>query len=240
MLLLFGPSLALAVKSFDSASLLSTVKDTREYRTHRLSDQQPDIPESAYKKASTGVIATGLSEQVGWGVGVFPINIRELYAALNEEESHVDLSPVDYTKIVQGSPCSNNRQVMMHLPIPMLSDRWWVTTQNTNPQLRKSSGGQMAELTWNALRDNTQFTLDETSHVYTTDAVWVTESSGAWLLIRLDDSHTLGEYHSWSDPGGFVPNGLAASLSASGIEETFHAMEVFAQNNTELCKYDWP
>ena len=240
MLLLFGAPLAMAVESFDSAMLLSVVKDTHEFRTHRLSTQQPKIPDSAYRKAATGVVATGLSEQVGWGVGVFQINIRELYATLNEEESHVSLSPVDYTKIIHGLPCSNHRQVMMHLPIPMVSDRWWVTTQNTNPHIRQNSGGQLAELTWNSLRDNTQFTLDETSHIYTTDAVWVTESSGAWLLIRLDDSHTLGEYHSWSDPGGYIPDGLAASLSASGIKETFNAMEVFAQNNIERCKYDWP
>ena len=90
------------------------------------------------------------------------------------------------------------------------------------------------------LSDQKTFTLDETSQTYTTDAVWVTESSGAWLLIRLDDKHTLGEYHAWSDPGGYVPSGLASSLSASGIADTFKAMEEFAVKNTELCTFTWP
>lgn len=240
MLLLVGLPIAMALESFDSATLLSLVKDTQVYREHRLATQPPTIPSSAYEKAASGAVATGLSGQIGWGVGIFPVEIRELYAALNEEESHVGLSPVNYTKIIQGSPCSNNRQVMMHLPIPMLSDRWWVTTQGTNPSLREIGQGQMAELTWQSVNDKTKFTLDETSQTYTEGSVWVTESTGAWLLIRLSDTHTLGEYYAWSDPGGYIPTGLASSLSASGIEETFKAMEHFALNNTELCTYNWP
>ena len=91
----------------------------------------------------------------------------------------------------------------------------------------------MAELTWQSLKDRTAFTLDDTSQAYTDGSVWVTESTGAWLLIRLNDTHTLGEYHAWSEPGGYIPTGLASSLSTSGIEETFNAMEMFAQTNTE-------
>ena len=128
----------------------------------------------------------------------------------------------------------------MHLPIPMLSDRWWVTTQGTNPKIRTVSRGQVAELTWLSLKDPTAFTLDDTSQAYTDGSVWVTESTGAWLLIRLNDTSTLGEYHAWSEPGGYIPTGLASSLSASGIEETFNAMELFAQHNTERCTYTWP
>lgn len=240
MLLWVSIPFTMAVESFDSTALLSTVRETRVYRKHRLASQPPTIPDSAYEKAASGSVATGLYGSTGWGVGIFPVEIRELYAALNEEESHVGLSPVDYTKIIRGQPCSNQRQVMMHLPIPMLSDRWWVTTQGTNPNIRTESNGSLAELTWNALSDRRLFTLDETSKTYTSGSVWITESTGAWLLIRLNDTHTLGEYHAWSDPGGYVPTGIASSLSASGIEDTFNAMEEFALNNTELCTYSWP
>ena len=128
----------------------------------------------------------------------------------------------------------------MHLPIPMLSDRWWVTVQGTNPNIRQISNGQIAELTWNALNNQNAFTLDEESKTYTTNAVWVTESAGAWLLVRLDDTHTLGEYHAWSNPGGYIPSGLASSLSSSGIADTFSAMETFAKSNTERCTFTWP
>ena len=168
-----------------------------------------------------------LSDQIGWGIGIFQVEIQELYAALNEEESHTGLSPVDYTKIIQGAACTNHRQVMMHLPIPMLSDRWWVTVQGTNPALRQISNGQMAELTWNALSDQHTFTLDETSQTYTTDAVWVTESSGAWLLIRLDDNTPLANTTLGQTTGGYIPSGLASSLSTSGIAD-LQAMERFA------------
>jgi hypothetical protein len=229
-----------AVVPYDSSKLLSIIESTQTVREHRLAKHSPSIPTSAYQEASSVIVAKGLFGQIGWGIGIFQIEIQELYAALNEEESHTGLSPVDYTKIIQGVACSNERQVMMHLPIPMLSDRWWVTVQGTNPKIRQISNGQMAELTWNALSDHNTFTLDETSQTYTTDAVWVTESTGAWLLIRLDDKHTLGEYHAWSHPGGYVPAGLASSLSASGIADTFKAMEEFAVKNTELCTFTWP
>jgi hypothetical protein len=122
----------------------------------------------------------------------------------------------------------------------MLSDRWWVTIQGTNPDLRFRSKGVMAELTWNAIDDPVQIQLDDGDKERTKSAVWVTESTGAWLLIRLNDTETLGEYHAWSNPGGYIPSGLAASLSTSGIEATFAAMEKFAKENTEKCDFTWP
>lgn len=236
-----------AVVPFPLEQLEQRLESTLTMRSKRQSSNAPTIPTNAYQLASRGQVATGLTslngqQATGWGVGVFDIGIQELYAALNEEESHVELSPVDYTKIVQGEPCSNNRLVMMHLPIPLLSDRWWVTKQGISPNLRNVSKGEMAELTWVAISDKSHLTLDETSTQYTKDAVWVTQSEGAWLLIQLDDQHTLGEYHAWSDPGGYIPTNVASSLSAGGIKETFDAMEQFAKSTTERkrCVFDWP
>jgi len=239
MFLWFG-AMAWGHPLYDASSLLRIVSDTQSLRTYRLGTNLPTLPISAYQQAASGTVAAGLDGGVGWGVGVFDIGIEELYAAINEEEAHVGLSPVNYTKILKGAPCSNQRQVMMHLPIPMLSNRWWVTTQGTNPAIRTKSKGHMAELTWQAIKDQKQFTLDTTSLTYTKDSVWVTESQGAWLLIRLDETHTLGEYHAWSDPGGYIPAGLASSLSATGIEDTFRAMRSFAKENREQCNFDWP
>ena len=200
---------------------------------------------SAYHEAAMGSLATGLlplengSAQIGWGVGIFPIAIKEMYAALNEEERHTDLSPVSYTKVVGGQACAHQRQVMMYLPLPMFSDRWWVTTQGTNPAIRILSKGQMAELTWFAHKDRSEFSLDPQSESKIQDAVWVTESSGAWLLLRLDETHTLGEYHSWSIPSGYIPTSIASSFTAKGIKDIFDAMERYALQNEEFCQYTW-
>ena len=225
---------------YDAPSLIRIVHDTQSLRSYRLGTSVPNLSMSAYQQAASGTVVTGLEGKVGWGIGVFDLGIQELYAAINEEESHTGLSPVNYTKILKGEPCSNQRHVMMHLPIPMLSNRWWVTRQGTNPAMRTKSNGQMAELTWQAIDDDAEFTLDAESLSYTQSAVWVTESQGAWLLIRLDDSYTLGEYHAWSDPGGYIPAGLASSLSATGIEDTFTAMRSFAKENSERCHFNWP
>ncbi len=231
--------IAMATSPYPLDKLHSILQQTEPMRQYRISQTTPNIPLSAYQKVSAGTVTTGLQGQTGWGIGIFKIGIQEMFAAINQEEAHVSLSPVDFTKVIQGQPCTNNRLVMMHLPIPMLSDRWWVTKQRTNAPLRSKSDGRMAELTWEAVDDRNQFSLDSTSQTYTNDAVWVTQSSGAWLLIKLDEEHTLGEYHAWSKPGGYIPSGLAASLGASGIEQTFAAMESFAQNNQEECSFNW-
>ncbi len=234
-----------AVVPFPLEQMELRLEATASMRSKRNSSNAPTIPQEAYRLASLGHVATGLTsvrgqQATGWGVGVFDIGIEELFAALNEEESHVALSPVDYTKIVRGHSCSNKRLVMMHLPIPLLSDRWWVTEQGTSPNLRTISKGEMAELTWVAISDTKHFALDEKSTQYTAGAVWVTQSEGAWLLIQLDEQHTLGEYHAWSNPGGYIPSNVASSLSAGGIQDTFTAMEQFAKNETEKCTFEWP
>ena len=69
MFLLIGLPFAMAVESFDPTLLLSIVADTQVYRKDRLAMQSPTIPESAYREAAAGKVATGLSGQVGWGVG---------------------------------------------------------------------------------------------------------------------------------------------------------------------------
>ena len=146
---------------------------------------------------------------------------------------------MNITEVIQGTACTNGRVVFMNLPIPMLSDRWWVTTQGTSPEIRRVSQGQMAELTWNTIPNFTVSNLPSHLQHHTVDGVHVQESSGGWLLIKIDDTHTLGEYHSWSDPNGYIPASIASTLSAQGIERVFDSMLQYAQTNTEKCTYTW-
>jgi hypothetical protein len=227
-----------------SVEIVSAVERTQAMRIHRQANKVPTIPMSTYTQVSLNNVVTGLTDvgadaKVGWGVGIFPVPIEEMYAALNEEVQHVPASPVDVTEIIQGQACQDGRVVFMNLPIPMLSDRWWVTTQGTSQGIRTQSQGHLAELTWDTIPNYTASSLPSHLQRHTIDGVHVQESSGGWLLIKIDDTHTLGEYHSWSNPNGYIPSSIASMLSAQGVERVFESMLQYAQNHTETCRYTW-
>ena len=218
---------------------------THVYREHRVAQNPPKIQLETYRTLSNGTVITGLQEldgssaKIGWGIGIFSIPIEQMFAAINDEEYHVNRSPVDATVIISGKPCADNRLVYMRLPVPMFDDRWWVTTHKTNPTIRTLSSGTMAELSWSALPNPPLTGLPEDILQSTTESVKVTQSTGAWLLIKINDTYTLGEYHSWSDPGGYIPAGVASSLGAQGIEKNFTAMFEYAQEERIRCQYSW-
>ena len=60
-------------------------------------------------------------------------------------------------------------------------------------------------------------------------------TKGAWLLMALDDGRTLIEYHTWSDPGGSVPVGLATRFAAGEVAQNLTNMANFARNHIPSC-----
>ena len=229
---------------FVSFSLLSVQKSVDSpYRTMRLLNINPAIPQRAYQQAARGEIATGLQEvkgyraKIGWGVAIFDIPIKHLYASMNEEENHVDYTAVSFVKVVRGRPCSDGREVLMILPLPIVSDRWWVTNQRTNPKIRKASNNQAAELVWKQIEN---WNLPQDYDVQLQGMVQIPFTQGSWFLLALDDMHTLAEYHSWVDPGGNIPAGPASKFATGSIEDTFVQMERFAKSQTESsCSSIW-
>ncbi len=221
------------------------IQQTIEYRQHRIALNLPSIPADAYTQLSNNNVVTGLQDspnsdiRIGWGVAIFPIPIKQMYAAINDEEHHVEFSQVDATIVIKGTPCSDGRLVFMNLPVPMFDDRWWVTTHRTNTNLRVKSSGQMAELSWSAIPDPPLNGLPEYLLKSTKESVNISKSTGAWLLIKIDDNFTLGEYHSWSDPGGYIPAGVASTLGAQGIEKNFKSMQDYAQEAPIKCFDSW-
>ena len=229
----------------NASELEQVLRQTNIYRNHRIALNLPNIPSEIYHTLSVGEVVTGLEEvdgssaKIGWGIGIFPLPIEQMFAAINDEEYHVELSPVDATIVTAGKPCTDGRSVFMHLPVPMFDDRWWITTHRTNPNIRKVSSGKMAELSWSAIPNPSLDQLPPQILKSVEQSVKITKSTGAWLLIKVDETHTLGEYHSWSDPGGYIPAGVASSLGARGIEKNFFTMMTYAQNEKIQCQYSW-
>ena len=239
-------SAALAFTPYDYSEIEEQIKKTEGYRQFRDLDYYPVFPLSGYQKAATGRVATGVLPvqdnkfQVIWGIVVFDINIDILYAAVNEELKHIDATPVDYAVLLRGKACQHKRQVLMHLPVPLLSDRYWVTTHSINPNIRAQSQGRVLEVSWEEIEDVDSLVLDQETKNIIDNSVYVSFNKGGWTFIRLDDTHTLIEYFSWSDPGGSIPDSLlpyVSSFTSSGIKDIFIAMETYAKNNEPECYY---
>ena len=129
--------------------------------------------------------------------------------------------------------CQEHRTVTMVLPLPIISDRWWMIDLKTNPSIAQATGGKVQELSWKAVSDPKQYTPDAKTQQLTKGQVYVDFSRGAWFLMALDEQHTLGEYYSWADPGGYIPDG-ATAFAASSIVDTFKGMHAFTLETPNL------
>ena len=230
-----------ATSPFDEQRVYDAARSP--WRSQRIHNINPDIPQEAYQKAARGTVATGIQKidgheaKMAWGVGIIALPIEHLYASINEEENHTEHTAVSYTKIISGKACENERLVMMILPLPLVSDRWWVTKQYTNPKLRESTKKQAAELAWQEIEAPI---LTEKQHQKVSGLVQVPFTRGSWFLIALDPNHTLAEYHSWVDPGGSLPAGPASDFATGSIKDTFTQMENYARaQKTSMCRPSW-
>ena len=211
---------------FDIAVATTTI-NIEHYES--LFDQPP--PKEAirsHSKILKGGITTGIDrsglQPVGWGTTIFPYSIEQVWRGLNHEENHVVLSPVSKTTIIKGSACAENRQVFMQLPIPFLDDRWWITEQNTNIKLEKQSLGKMRELSWKKI-PTVQSLEYKTQGIINPSGIEVEETRGSWILYEVNEEETIGIYHSYVDPGGYLPAGPINSLAAGSISDTIVAMQ---------------
>lgn len=236
------PILLTTALAFDPAALQARVDATRDLRSHRLAEIQPTLPADAYTKAASGKVATGIqkvgdhSAKLGWGVGVFDAPIDAVWKALNDELHHGDLVPLSHVELVSGSACADGRKVLMVLPLPIISDRYWVNTNRYATKLATESEGQLRELVWDSVADPSAETLSAEGRAAVDGLVPMGFNKGAWFLVALDETHTLAEYHSWVDPGGSVPAGAASAFATSGIVDTFEAMGSYAKTGRSHCR----
>jgi hypothetical protein len=240
MWLLFGSSVALAFSTYDEAQLLARVDEIAETRGLRVSTTAPALTKAHYRQAAAGKIVTGVKEvqgysaKIGWGLGVFELPIEQLWAGINDEVNHSGLTPVDFTEIVSGKPCEAGRHVLMVMPVPVLSDRWWIVESQPGTALNDATSGQVKELTWHHVDNPESHAMSDAARKAADGGVIVDLSIGAWLLIALDETHTLAEYHTWANPGGNVPAGPASTFAAGGIDQTFKAMDKYARTHKPL------
>lgn len=227
--------------AFDGDAVVQRVSEVAPLRSQRLGDVAPSFTETQYRAAAAGEVVTGVfavegnSAKVGYGLGVLDVGIDALWAGLNDETKHTGLSPISFVEVVEGKVCADKRHVLMVLPLPMISDRFWVNENAYNAAIAAASSGAVRELAWNSLSDPASHAMSADAKAAVSGLTPVSFNRGAWLLIALDDTHTLAEYHSWVDPGGYVPASGASMFATSGISDTFEAMETFAKKGALQC-----
>lgn len=225
--------LSLSAGAIEPDLVLQRVQETRAFRTHRNEKGAPAISDDTYRKAAGGKVMSGLVEVDGhkakkvWGVAVVDTPIHKFWSAINDDKGKISYTKLAYAEVFSGGLCGSPRRVFQYLPVPLITDRWWVATMKANPGLQSQSGGLMREQTWATDGD---FTLPTASaQEWGEKGMHVESTRGAWLLVDLDGSHTLVEYYTWADPGGSVPAGLASSMAAGGVENTVQAMTKLAE-----------
>jgi len=229
---------ATAAFGSDIAGRLSEIQPLM---VHRIAPNPPTIPATVWDDVAAGAIVTGVEalpgqrSRKGWGVALLDVPIDRLWWGLNDELHHQELLGLGHVEVVSGAPCADGRQVMMMLPLPIVSDRWWVVENRYNTTLSDHSGQRVRELMWHDIPNPQAAALSEAARAAIVDATLVASNVGAWLLIDLNGTSTLVEYHAWSDPGGSLPAAAASAIANASIAGTIEKMAEYAQRQTLHC-----
>ncbi len=219
-------------------ALIARLQQVHEHRSLRqVNGHRPS--EADLRKVASGGVITGLLESSGggnraYGLAVVPLPISRFWAALNDETRHPGYTPVAYSELLEGRPCAAKRKVLQYLPVPMMSDRWWIGMLSKNQRVQTASGGAVRELSWSSSTD-ASLVKTESGQKMISQAVPIGFSKGAWFLVALDERSTYVEYYLHSDPGGRIPAGMARMFATRGVRQAIEAIQKFAQEAKPAC-----
>ncbi|MFT7520159.1 MAG: hypothetical protein ACI9MC_002303 [Kiritimatiellia bacterium] len=219
----------------------TVVHDSELYRPHLISEYASTFPADVYAQAASGKIVTGLDPVPGqtirkaWAVGVIQSDVRTVWAALRDFGLRSDYSRVGYSELQTGEACVSGRTVFQHLPVPMLSDRWWVSKLTHSDALEVNSGGKAFELSFVASTDESGLRT-ASARAWSKKAVPIASSQGAYFIYAVNDHETLVEYHLMSDPGGYVPSSLANAFATGGVRDSLEALAKLSHDGSRCPK----
>jgi hypothetical protein len=216
--------------------VVTRAKEADALRSTRLDKGAPVLPQDVFVRAAKGEIVTGLvavdgyAAKKAWGVGVFDVPIGRFWAAVNDDQSKVEVTQLDYAEILQGKLCDAPRRVFQFLPVPLMTDRWWIIDVRYNDALFAATQGRIREQTWSTNGDWTVPT--STAKAWADQGMHINSTVGSWVLVDLDGKHTLVEYYTWADAGGSIPASIASSFAASGVDNTLTTLADLARKGT--------
>ena len=134
----------------------------------------------------------------------------------------------------------DQRQMLMILPIPIMTDRWWIIQTSINTKLKQASKGNVREMSWVNIPNADQISLPTDLAQQVRGKQLVDFTKGAWLIYRLNDEYILGEYHTWASGNQEVPAPIMDSLIQASIVKTMRVMEKHAAKGELRCLGNMP
>ncbi len=218
--------------------LMARLAEIEESRQLRVYPSAPHPNETELRKIASGGVVTTLVGTSGgttaYAGAVVDLSIGRFWAALNDETRHPGYTAVSYSELVSGRICQSGRRVLQFLPVPMLSDRWWIGVLTKNAKLMTASGGSVRELAWSSSVDPAEVT-SASGREMIAQGEPIGFTKGAWLLVAIGQSSTYLEYYVKSDPGGSIPGNMASMFVTKGVRETILAIQKFATEATPSC-----
>jgi hypothetical protein len=227
-------SLLLAALAASPDQVEKRLVEIQPLRAVRIETGAPVMTPENIRKAAGGVILSGLEGRKAWGVAVLNVPIGQLWAGLNDETRHPGYTPVSYSELLSGKPCESGRAVLQYLPVPMVSDRWWVGHLRSNSAIARDSGNSVRELVWRSTADPAEVTT-ESGKKMIAEGSPIGSSRGAWLLVAIDQFSTYVEYYSNTDPGEGIPASVSSRLAVNGVKSAIEAMQKFAKEGRPVC-----
>lgn len=227
-----------AAFAVDADALEARLAEIQPLRELRIQRSAPAVSSSDVRKAAGGTVVTGLiSSNTGskaYGVAVVDVGIGRFWAALNDETRHPGYTATAYSELISGRVCQSGRRVLQYLPVPMLSDRWWIGIITTNSKLMSQSGGSVREASFASSTDPTEVT-SEAGQKMIANGTPLGFSKGGWFMVAVDDRHTYVEYYLHTDPGGRIPGGMASMFATKGVRQNIEAMTRYAKEAKSSC-----
>lgn len=208
------------------AGTVDTLEHVQDLRAYRL-DKSAVTPPRKHWSAPVGQPRAGIQRVEGvaaakaWGAMWVDAPIEAVWMVLNDEARMLEELPLSASGVI-GGDLHGERRVFEYMPLPLVSDRWWVVDIEHNERLYAESDATVWEMAWK----NADPHVVETTHFAPVaaggiPAAWTT---GSWLLVDLGDDGTWMEYTTWSDPGGSLPVGPATSFAAGAVKDTLEAV----------------
>lgn len=211
------------------------LSDVAAHRSVRITRGAPTPTSADVRKAVGGTPVTGLLDAGRvYANALVNLGIASLWAALNDETRHPGYTAVTYSELLSGQPCRSGRRVLQYVPVPMISDRWWIGILTINQDLQRQSGGAVRELAWNSSVDPAEVTTVSGQKMIAQGAP-IGFTRGGWFLVAIDDRNTFVEYYVHSDPGARVPSYVANMAATRGVRETIDAIVRFAKEGRPSC-----
>lgn len=193
----------------------------------RLAVVPPAAPSAAVaREVDAGGIGRAVAPAGGVAAwGVLPVNQPLLWLTLTDDRLSENVNALT-ERALEGSWASPKLLYQrIDLPWPF-ADRHWVLRLANNTRLAQAAG--VWERSWTV--DSAALARGRTdADAAVFDAsTELTVNRGAWLLVPVDEGHTLAVYQAWTDLGGNIPAEAADTWARSSLSGLYAGLRKHA------------